>query len=102
MKAFLHLLLIVTASLWLAGCASTESRSQKLTLGMSREDATNLMGSDYSTVAARVEPDGTPVSVIKYEQERKDPLYLFFRQDKLVQWGDTSVLKAMPEAGKPN
>jgi hypothetical protein len=102
MKAFILLLLIVTASLWLTGCASTESRSQKLTLGMSQADATKLMGSDYSTVAARVGADGAPESVLKYDLKRKEPLYLYFRQDKLVQWGDISVLNAMPAAGKPN
>lgn len=69
---------------------------------MSMADVTQLMGSDYTTVAARVEAGGTPVSVIKYELKKKEPLYLYFRQDKLVQWGDTSVLKAMPDAGKPN
>ena len=102
MKTLVHALLVVAASLWLTGCASTESRSQKLTLGMSFADATGLMGSDYSAVAARVEAAGAPLSVIKYELKTKEPLYLFFRQDKLVQWGDTSVLKAMPEASKPN
>ncbi len=78
-----------------------ESRSQKLTLGMPRTGVIELMGSDYSTVAARVEPDGTHVSVLKYELSKQKPLFLYFRQDKLVQWGDTSVLSAMPDAAKP-
>jgi hypothetical protein len=101
MKAFIPLLLIVTASLWLTGCASTESRSQELKLGMSQADVTQIMGSDYTTVAARLDADGTPVSVIKYELNRKEPLFLYFRQDKLVQWGDTSLFKALPEPEKP-
>jgi hypothetical protein len=101
MKVLTQGLLIVTAMLWLAGCSSVESRSQKLTLGMSRADATDILGSDYTTVAARTEPDGSSVSVLKYEVKKKGPLFLYFRQDKLVQWGDSSVLSAMPGAATP-
>ncbi len=101
MKALFPGLLVATALLWVSGCSSVESRSQKLRLGMTRNDAVSVMGSGYSTVAARVETDGTPVSVLRYDLDKNQPLYLYFRQDKLVQWGDTSVLSAMPEAGKP-
>ena len=43
-------------------------------------------------MAARVNPDGSAASVIKYELKKEGPLYLYFRQDELVQWGDISVL----------
>ena len=101
MKVLSKALLIATAMLWLAGCSSIDSRSQKLALGMSRADATQLLGSDYSTVAARVEPDGSRVGVLKYELKKKQPLFLYFREDKLVQWGDASVLSAIPDAAQP-
>ncbi len=101
MKILIRGWLIAAALFLVVGCASMESRSQKLTLGMSRTSVIELMGSDYSIVAARVEPDGTSVSVLKYELNKKQPLFLYFRQDKLVQWGDTSVLSAMPDAAKP-
>ncbi len=99
MKPFIQVMLILTVSLWLTGCASTESQAQKLQLGMTLADVTKLLGSDYTTVGARTEADGTPVSVIKYEIKRKEPLFLYFRKDQLVQWGDTTALKAMPAGG---
>ncbi len=68
---------------------------------MTRPEVINLMGSDFRTVAARVEPDGSSVSVLKYEM-KQEPLFLYFRQDKLVQWGDVSVLKALPPAASTN
>lgn len=101
MKVITQGLLISATVLCLVGCSSVERRSQNLTLGMSRAEATHLLGSDYSTAAARTEPDGSSVSVIKYELKNKQPLYLYFRQDKLVQWGDSSVLTAMPGATQP-
>lgn len=53
-------------------------------------------------MAARVNPDGSAASVIKYELKKEGPLYLYFRQDELVQWGDISVLSAMPTPPNAN
>lgn len=86
------------AVLVLAGCSSLEKRSQKLQLGMSQAAAIKVLASDFSVVAARVEADGSPVSVLKFSESKKRELLLYFRQDKLAQWGDTEALKAMPPA----
>lgn len=102
MKSILQVVLIVAALFSLSGCSSIQSRSQKLHLDMTKSAAIELMGSDYTTVAAREEPDGTSVSVLQYQLKKNQPLFLYFRQDKLVQWGDVSVLNAMPPAGKTN
>jgi hypothetical protein len=85
----------------LLGCSSVEKRSQELKLGMSKEAAIDLLGSDYTVVAARLEPDGSPVSVLKFKGSDHNDLYLYFRNDKLAQWGDAEVLKAMPAAARP-
>jgi hypothetical protein len=82
----------------LAGCASLEERSQELRLGMTKESAVKVLGSGYSVAAARVEGDGSAVSVIKYSESKKPDFFLYFRDNKLAQWGDTEVLKAMPPA----
>ena len=57
---------------------------------------TKLMGPGYTQVAARVDRDGTMAVVIKYDLQKNRPLYLYFRQDELVQWGDIRVLGSMP------
>ena len=86
------------AVLALAACSSLAKRSQKLQLGMTKEAAIKALGSDYSVVAAREEPDGGPVSVLKFSEGKKKELFLYFRKDKLAQWGDAEALKAMPPA----
>jgi hypothetical protein len=75
-----------------------ESRSQKLKLGMTKDAAVKLLGSDFTTVAARQEADGSPVSVLKFKEDKKQDIYLYFRSDKLTQWGDITLLKSMPPA----
>jgi uncharacterized protein YcfL len=98
MKRSLTIIVCSLALLAFVGCSSLEKRSQKLQLGMTKEAAISLLGSDYTTVAARTEADGSAVSVIKYSEKKKADFFLYFRQDKLAQWGDASALSAMPPA----
>lgn len=96
MKKFYTTILCCAALLALAACSSLEKRSQKLQLGMSKANAIKALGSDYTVVAARAEADGSPVSVLKFSEGQKEELFLYFRNEKLAQWGNTEVLKAMP------
>lgn len=98
MKKFFTLSVCSLALLFLAACSSMEKRAQKLELGMSKEAAIALLGSDYTVVAARVEADGSPISVLKFPGSKKKDLFLYFRKEKLAQWGDTDALNAMPPA----
>ncbi|HAB19562.1 MAG TPA: hypothetical protein PLX89_17545 [Verrucomicrobiota bacterium] len=102
MKQFINIVVCTITLLALAACSSVESRSQKLQLGMTRAAAVKVLGSDYTVVAARVDPDGSPVSVLKYRGDKKQDLFLYFRKDKLVQWGDTEALQNMPETSPPS
>lgn len=96
MKMFLNTIVCLVALLALTACSSMEKRSQKLQLGMTKDAAVKLLGSDFSVVAARLEADGSPVSVLKFKEAKKQDLYLYFRNDKLTQWGDITLLKSMP------
>ena len=98
MNKSLTMIVCSLALLAFAGCSSLEKRSQKLQLGMTKKDATSLLGSDFTTAAARTEADGSAVVVLKYSEKNKADLFLYFRQDKLTQWGDSSLLNAMPPA----
>ena len=102
MKKFFTLIICSFALLVLAACSSIEKRAQKLQLGMSKEAAIKLLGSDYTVVAARVEADGSPISVLKFPGSKKKDLFLYFRKEKLTQWGDTAALNAMPPAAPVN
>jgi hypothetical protein len=88
----------VFAALALAGCGSFDSRTQKLSLGMTKPEATALLGSEYKTVGARQTPDASNAEVIRYDDEQSGELLLYFRDGKLVQWGDIRILDNMPEA----
>ena len=96
MKKSLTTIVCTIALLTLSACSSLEKRSQKLQLGMTKEAAVELLGSDYSVVAARVEADGSPISVLKFSEGKKQDLFLYFRDEKLAQWGDSAALQAMP------
>jgi hypothetical protein len=96
MKTSCTTIICLLALLALAGCSSLEDRSQKLQLGMTKQSVIDLLGSDYTTTAARVDADGSAISILKFHEDRKEDLFLYFRNDTLVQWGDTAALKAMP------
>lgn len=81
----------------LAGCGSLDTRTQKLNLGMSKTQATALLGDDYKTVGARQTPDASNAEVIRYDDPKSGELLLYFRDNKLVQWGDLRILDDMPE-----
>ncbi len=98
MKQLLCGVLMVCAFLAWTGCSSLESKQRKLQLGMTKQQATALLGSDFTVVGARVDPSGKPIEVISYAEKRKEPLLLYFRDNSLVQWGDSEVLKNMPAA----
>lgn len=81
----------------LSGCASIEKRTQKLNLGMTKEQATNVLGNDFKTVGARESAGSRKIEVIQYDDADYGELLLYFRDGKLVQWGDIRVLENVPE-----
>ena len=98
MNIFLKMLALVLIATSLVGCASLQSKTQKLELGMTKQQTTDLLGDDYMAVGARAHTDGKTLEAIKYHDEKTGDLYLYFSDGKLVQWGDTEVLKAMPQS----
>ena len=100
MKKYIPILGCFLLAVILAGCSSLKSRSQELKLGMSKEQAIKLLDEEFSVVAARQESDGSSVEVIQFEEKGATPLVLYFRDGKLIQWGDTSALGNLPE-GQP-
>ena len=91
----------ILAALFLAGCSSfgsLDSRSQKLSLGMTKEQTTALLGDEYKVVGARETADARKAEVIRYDDPNYGELLLYFRDGKLVQWGDIRILDTMPES----
>lgn len=85
-------------SVFLVGCAGTiHQRAQGLQLDMPREQVIKTIGHQHSTVAARKERDDQNVEVLRFSDKRGDEIIGYFRNGKLVQWGDLSVLRDMPE-----
>ena len=85
-------------SLLLTGCAgSIDARSQRLELDMPKEKAIKTLGHRHSTVAARKEGSQARVEVIRFEDKKNNEILAYFRDGKLVQWGDTRALENMPQ-----
>lgn len=84
-------------STFLTGCANgLYQRSQKLQLDMPKNRAVKMIGHRHSTVAARKEGDNGHVEVLRFSDKRGNELLGYFRDGKLVQWGDLSALQNMP------
>ena len=85
-------------STFLTGCANgIHQRSQKLQLDMPRDRVVKTIGHRHSTVAARKEGDSGRVEVLRFSDKRGNELLGYFRDGKLVQWGDSSALQNMPQ-----
>jgi hypothetical protein len=75
-----------------------DTRTQKLNLGMTKDQTTSLLGKDFKAVGAREAADARKVEVIQYDDPKYGELLLYFRDGKLVQWGDIRILDNMPQS----
>jgi uncharacterized protein YcfL len=79
--------------LLLSSCAAfqaaimTSSKMNKLELGMSKEEVTKILGSDYTIAEKRME-ENNKIEVLSYRSYYKDDeFYMFvFRNNKLEKW----------------
>jgi hypothetical protein len=65
---------------------------------MTKEQTTSLLGKDFKVVGARETADARKAEVIRYDDPKFGELLLYFRDGKLVQWGDIRILDNMPES----
>ena len=92
MKQSTFILFVITV-LILSSCASfsaaimTSTNMNKLELGMSKEQVTHILGSDYTIAEKRIE-DNTKIEVLSYRNFYKDDeFYMFvFKNKKLEKW----------------
>jgi hypothetical protein len=92
-----HLLTGLIAAALLSACSTLSTRTQKLSLGMTKDQVVAVLGKDFQTVGAREGSDARKVEVIRYQDEATGELLCYFRDGKLVQWGDTRALADFPQ-----
>lgn len=98
MKSKLFALFAVPALFVVAGCSSTlEGRSQRLELGMSKEQAVRILGKRYRTVGAREDSVAGRTEVLRFEDPKSGDLLVYLREGRLVQWGDPRALDNIPQ-----
>ena len=93
MKKFKNCILLAFLILLLHSCAfmqvahMTSSNMNELKLGMSREQVTQILGSDYKIAEKRLE-DNNEIEVLSYRDHfENDEFYLFvFKNQKLDKW----------------
>ncbi|EPR66900.1 hypothetical protein ADICYQ_4161 [Cyclobacterium qasimii M12-11B] len=85
LSAFLMVFLHSCASLQVAHMTSAEMN--KLELGMSKEQVTQILGTDYTIAEKRLEDDNE-IEVLSYRDHfENDEFYLFvFKNQKLEKW----------------
>ncbi|MEI8349801.1 MAG: hypothetical protein WCI77_06575 [Candidatus Omnitrophota bacterium] len=101
MKKLIYLLIMTVV---VNGCVATTARTNKLSLGMSKEDAIRAMGNPTSVKAKDSEevleyilyPTWTPSIYDKSQQ-----FWIILRDGKVVQYGNAGDFNsAMPEDGE--
>ncbi len=63
---------------------------------MPKSKAIKVVGHRHITVAARKEGTGQRLEVLKFEDKKGGEIFGYFRDGKLVQWGDQAALANMP------
>jgi hypothetical protein len=96
--SFITSIIVALASILLTGCAGNISeRAQDLELGMPKASAIKIIGHRRTIVAARRESSGGSVEVLRFKDKKGTEIMTYFRDGKLVQWGDASVLQGIPQ-----
>jgi outer membrane protein assembly factor BamE (lipoprotein component of BamABCDE complex) len=72
-------------------------RTQELQLGMTKQQVTKILGKEFQTVGAQASSLNGQVEVIRYKDDDDGELLIYFRDGKLVQWGDTAELANIPQ-----
>ena len=89
---------VLIGVLFLSGCAGTlASRSQRLDLGMTKAHVVKILGKKFTVVAAREEFDGRKTEVLRFEDPKSGEMFVYFRDGRMVQWGDVRALENMPQ-----
>ena len=83
----LLILMLSSCSTFSGVAIMTSTNMNKLELGMSKEQVTKILGSDYTIAEKRMEND-TKIEVLSYRDYYKnDEIYMFlFKNDKLDKW----------------
>ncbi|MDE1172038.1 MAG: hypothetical protein PW734_12665 [Verrucomicrobium sp.] len=93
-----HRLLALAVVLVLTACASFTQQTQKLSLGMSTAQVKDILGGNYTVLASRYGQDGRPSEFWQFRNPDSGQLFsIYFKDDKLVQWGSPDALKNMWE-----
>jgi hypothetical protein len=90
-------LAMLGAAALMAACSTLSERSQSLSLGMTKEQVIKVLGKDFQTVGARESSLEGKSEVLRYKDKDSEELLVYFRDGRLVQWGDTSVLSNIPQ-----
>jgi len=96
MRIFLAIVSLALLST-LGACGTMGTKSQRLQLGMTKEQVSGLLGRKYTTVGARESTDSRRIEVLRYHDDRSGELLLYFRDGRLIQWGDGHILDKIPE-----
>lgn len=88
-----RILMLLVGLMMLAGlgCATTPRKVKKLELGMTPEQVKDAAGDPYAIRAAKVYEDGHTEEVWEYISRfaiNPKDYWLFFKDGKLVQWGE--------------
>ncbi len=105
MKKTVLLLTVLSVCGLLTGCASPAKRIKGIELGMSPKKVREKMGEPYTIRAAKVYENGQWMQTWEYISSplsfNPKTFWLFFENDKLVQWGQPGDFSGKSGANVP-
>ena len=86
-KTFLICMFSIILALLASSCSSltVEKKARNLEIGMTKKEVMNIMGNNYTVMAARDTPDGA-VETISYLSTLDPPFVITFLDGRVVEW----------------
>ncbi|MFH0909795.1 MAG: hypothetical protein V1929_13630 [bacterium] len=104
MKKLLQVVVVISIAALLAACSTTGQKTKKLKLGMTPEDVRKEIGEPATIRAAKLYEDGRKAQVWEYVPSfslTPRTYWVFFENDKLVQWGQPGDFAGKSGASVP-
>lgn len=98
----LYLFLIGIVFVLAAGCGSTADRINRLSVNMHKDEVRALFGKLFTAKASKVDGKGNVLDLWEYYEPKSKTTYqIFFRNERISQWGKREELKTFPELYGP-
>ncbi len=101
-RKLLSLILVTVIVLSTTGCGSLADRINRISIDMDKADIKALFGKSFTVSASKVDNEGNILELWEfYDKKAKATYQIYFRNDKVSQWGKRGDLQTFPDLHAP-